>query len=129
MLYEFIRPALEKIEWNTAKRLFEDVFSKDAQYMTVHQAKGQEWDTVVVATIPTVRRDGTDLETTLTNPNILGEDKIAEFVRIFYVACSRARQDLYIHLPAGVAIKGKIAQSLDIYKEATGCRLDYEIID
>lgn len=97
--------------------------------MTVHQAKGQEWDTVVVATIPTVRRDGTDLETTLTNPNILGEDKIAEFVRIFYVACSRARQDLYIHLPAGVAIKGKIAQSLDIYKEATGCRLDYEFID
>ena len=128
-LDEDIRPALEKIEWNTAKRLFEDVFSKDAQYMTVHQGKGQEWDTVVVATIPTVRRDGTDLETTLTNPNILGEDKIAEFVRIFYVACSRARQDLYIHLPAGVAIKGKIAQSLDIYKEATGCRLDYEFID
>lgn len=128
-LDEDIRPALEKIEWNTARQLFDDVFSKDAQYMTVHQAKGREWDTVVVATIPTARRDGTDLETTLTNPNILGEDKIAEFVRIFYVACSRARQDLYIYLPMGVAIKGKIAQSLDIYKEATGCRLDYEFID
>lgn len=128
-LDEGIRPALEKIEWNTARRLFEDVFSKDAQYMTVHQAKGREWDAVVVATIPTARRDGTDLEMTLTNPNILGEDKIAEFVRIFYVACSRAKQDLYIHLPGSEAIKGKIAQALDMYKKANNCRLDYEFIN
>ena len=127
-LDENIRPALEKIEWNTARRLFEDVFSKEARYMTVHQAKGREWDTVVVATIPTMRRDGTDLETTLTNPNILGEDKIAEFVRMFYVACSRAKQDLYIHLPTGVEFKEKIEQSIDIYKEKTGSRLDYEFI-
>lgn len=128
-LDESIRPALEKIEWNTARQLFENVFSKDAQYMTVHQAKGREWDTVVVAAIPTIRRDGTDLETTLTNPNILGEDKVAEFVRIFYVACSRAKQDLYIHLPESGTIKEKIAQCLDMYKKATGCRLDYEFIE
>ena len=128
-LDESIQPALEKIEWNTARQLFENVFSKDAQYMTVHQAKGREWDTVVVAAIPTIRRDGTDLETTLTNPNILGEDKVAEFVRIFYVACSRAKQDLYIHLPESGTIKEKIAQCLDMYKKAAGCRLDYEFIE
>lgn len=128
-LDEDIRPALEKIKWNTAKRLFEEVFSKDAQYMTVHQAKGREWDTVVVAAIPTIRQNGTDLKTVLTNPNILGENKIAEFVRIFYVACSRARQDLYIFLPDGAAIKREIARNLDVYKETTGCRLDYEFVD
>ena len=127
-LDEDIRPALETIEWNTARRLFEDVFSKDAQYMTVHQAKGQEWDTVIVAVYPT-KKDGTDLETILTEPEIKGDNNIAELVRIFYVACSRAKQDLYIHLPEDGLLKKKIKHCLDMYKETNNCKLDFEFID
>lgn len=93
--------------------------------MTVHQAKGLEWDTVVVAAIPT-RRDNTSLTNMFYSPGILGENSIDEFVRIYYVACSRARKSLYIHIPDDQKLKRTIKQQIDLYVQDKKCSLEYK---
>lgn len=67
--------------------------------MTVHQAKGLEWDEVIVSVNPN-RFDRINLTAVYNNPEILKEEISDEFVRMYYVACSRARDCLYIHLPS-----------------------------
>jgi len=97
---KFIK-SLRQLNWATSHKLFKEVFSKESHYMTVHQAKGLEWDKVVVSVEPSKSEEK---EITLcdiySNPQILQETSAEEFVRMYYVACSRAREDLYIHLPA-----------------------------
>jgi DNA helicase-2/ATP-dependent DNA helicase PcrA len=44
------------LEFSTSIKLFEDVFSTDSSYMTVHQAKGLEWDKVIVSVEPNEER-------------------------------------------------------------------------
>ncbi len=66
--------------------------------MTVHQAKGLEWDEVIVSVSPN-NFDKIKLPTVYNNPEILKEAAADEFVRMYYVACSRARDSLYLHLP------------------------------
>ena len=124
---EKIAEQIKKITWDTASKLFSEVFSKDAKYMTVHQAKGLEWDTVVVATIPT-KRDGTSLINMFNSPEILGENNFDEFVRIYYVACSRARKSLYIHIPDDQELKSTIKRQIDLYVQDKKCLLEYEFI-
>jgi superfamily I DNA/RNA helicase len=89
---------LKKLNWKTSYKLFTEVFSKSSRYMTVHQAKGLEWDSVLVSVEPN-RFDKITLADVYTNPKILSETAADEFVRMYYVACSRAREQLYIHLP------------------------------
>jgi len=91
---------LSKLTWATSYKLFTEVFSADSKYMTVHQAKGLEWDKVIVAAEPN-KFDGTKLTDMYSSPQILKETSADEFVRMYYVACSRAREELYIHLPDG----------------------------
>lgn len=91
---------LRKLTWETSYKLFTEVFAPQSRYMTVHQAKGLEWDKVIVAVEPSQRNDGITLEEVYSSPQISSETPAEEFVRIYYVACSRAREDLYIHLPS-----------------------------
>lgn len=90
--------ALSKLTWSTSNKLFNEVFSPNSRYMTAHQAKGLEWDKVIVSVEPN-RFDATTLSVVYSNPQILKETPAEEFVRMYYVACSRAREDLYVHLP------------------------------
>ncbi len=92
--------SLNQLNWITSYKLFTEVFSKDSRYMTVHEAKGLEWDKVIVSVEP-IRDEKkvTNLQRVYSDPQILQETVADEFVRIYYVACSRAREDLYIHLP------------------------------
>ena len=108
---EFINLIIE-VEWNTAYALFKDVFSKDSKYMTVHQAKGLEWQKVFVS-INATRGDSTSFADMFKNSNILSETPSDEFTRIFYVACSRAIEELYIAIDDGD--KTIIEQKLDEY--------------
>ncbi len=118
---------IKKITWDTASKLFSEVFSKDAKYMTVHQAKGLEWDTVVVAAMPT-SNDKINLVNMFNSPGVLDENSIDEFVRIYYVACSRARKSLYIHIPDDQNLKRTIKRKLDLYVQDKKCSLEYEFI-
>ena len=94
--------------------------------MTVHQAKGLEWDKVVVSVTPN-RFDKIVIEDIYSNPRLIGESPADEFTRMYYVACSRAREDLYIHLP-DISIVDKLDESLHTFAEKTGSGIEYEII-
>jgi len=90
-----------------AGQLDERPGSADAvRLLTAHRAKGLEWDVVVVAGVqdgvwPDLRRRGSLLE-----PDLLGADGLApapttkallaDERRLFYVACTRARQRLVV---------------------------------
>ena len=94
--------------------------------MTVHQAKGLEWDKVIVSITPT-SRDGINLSDVFSRPQLTAENSSNEFVRMYYVACSRAKEDLYIHIPSGCT-KDTIVSNLDMYIQRTGHNLEYEFL-
>ena len=97
------RIALSNVEWRTAYKLFNEIFAEDSKYMTVHQAKGLEWPVVVVAVWPS-KKDRVDLKSVYSSPDVIGEGAAAEFTRIYYVACSRAKDELYVHLPGSTGV-------------------------
>lgn len=121
---KFINLIIE-VEWNTAYALFKDVFSKDSKYMTVHQAKGLEWQKVFVS-INTTKGDATSFADMFKDSNILSETSSAEFTRIFYVACSRAIEELYIAIDD--IDKPIIQQKLDKYIEEKNINKFYDFI-
>lgn len=117
---------VSSLRWDTSYKLFTEVFSENSKYMTAHQAKGLEWDKVIVSLTPT-RRDGIKISDVFSQPELTAENSSNEFVRMYYVACSRAREDLYIHIPSGCS-KDVIIRSLDTYIQNTGCSLKYEFL-
>lgn len=111
---------LSSLTWATSFKLFTEVFSPESKYMTVHQAKGLEWDKVIVSVHPN-NFDKIELPIVYSNPEILKEEASDEFVRMYYVACSRARESLYIHLPSGF--------DLNVISAALADRkIEYEVI-
>lgn len=114
------------LRWDTSYKLFTEVFSQNSKYMTAHQAKGLEWDKVIVSLTPT-SRDGIVISDVFTQPQLTAESGSNEFVRMYYVACSRAREDLYIHIPSGCT-KDIIVSNLDAYIQNTKCALQYEFL-
>lgn len=114
------------LNWDTSYKLFNEVFSENSKYMTAHQAKGLEWDKVIVSLTPT-RKDEINISEVFSNPKLTAESNSNEFVRMYYVACSRAREDLYIHISSGCT-KDVIENSLQTYIHNTGCHLEYEFL-
>jgi hypothetical protein len=100
---EDLKENILALNWQTSYKLFTEVFSSGSKYMTVHQAKGLEWEKVIVSLTPNKasNRDNTTLDAMYRNPCLLAEEATQEFTRMYYVACSRAKEDLYIHLPNG----------------------------
>lgn len=117
---------VSSLRWDTSYKLFTEVFSEKSKYMTSHQAKGLEWDKVIVGLTPT-SRDEINISDVYSNPQLTAESKSNEFVRMYYVACSRAREDLYIHIPSGCT-RDIIEESLNSYIEKTNCKLEYEFL-
>lgn len=117
--------------WYTSYKLFAEVFSEDSRYMTVHQAKGREWEKVIVCLEPNSRRDrdNISLSSMFSNPQLLNEGNAEEFTRMYYVACSRAKVDLYIHLKKNSDIN-VLKLALDNYNQAHeyNRRVDYEVL-
>jgi DNA helicase II / ATP-dependent DNA helicase PcrA len=75
----------------------------EVEVMTIHQAKGLEFDTVFVPALvegrlPLSRRgEGFDLPAAVLEPGVRGrEDQVAEERRLFYVAMTRARRRLVV---------------------------------
>ena len=120
------KDAINHLEWNTSIRLFTEVFTDKSRFMTVHQSKGQEWNSVIVSLTPT-KFDKTKLSAVFSNPQIMQENPSDEFVRMFYVACSRAKDDLYIHVDSGCT-EQEIETALTSFISKTGLGISYEFI-
>lgn len=114
------------LRWDTSYKLFTEVFSENSKYMTAHQAKGLEWDKVIVSLTPT-RQDNITLSQVFSQPQLTAENSSNEFVRMYYVACSRAREDLYIHIPNDCT-KDIINRNLDTYIQSTEQKIEYEFL-
>ena len=119
--------SVSKLEWRTSYILFKNVFSKESKYMTVHQAKGLEWKKVVVSLEPT-RFDNTSFSNMFNNPKITDETTQDEFTRLFYVACSRAEAELYIHLKNNEQEVKTMKAKLEEYTEKNELSVFFEFI-
>lgn len=119
--------SVKKLQWDTSYKLFTEVFSENSKYMTVHQAKGLEWDKVIVSAKPN-KFDGITLEELYSNPSISNESSSDEFTRLYYVACSRAKNELYIHLPSTFT-KELIEHSLSTFINKSKNNIVFDFIE
>ena len=117
---------VKTLRWDTSYKLFTEVFSANSKYMTTHQAKGLESDKVIVSLTPT-RRDNINISDVFSKPQLTEENSSDEFMRMYYVACSRAKEDLYIHIQSGCT-KEVIVSNLNEYIRNTNCKLEYEFL-
>lgn len=118
--------AVSGLFWDTSYKLFKQIFSNDSKYMTVHQAKGLEWSKVVVSVMPG-RRDKIKIFSIFSSPCLTNESPADEFTRMYYVACSRAKEDLYIHIPSECT-ESDIRSSIDAFCINSGQKIEYEFI-
>ena len=131
---EKFHPYLNKLELKTLKIMYEEVFTEDSKYLTIHKTKGKEYDSVLVNLVPMgEEKIWGDVLNALETPIIFHEkinDEITEFIRIAYVAFSRARNDLYIHLKNTKEDIQPLLEKLEKYcKEKNIQEPFYEIID
>lgn len=122
-----VKTNIQQLKWTTSYKVFNEVFTDHSKYMTVHKAKGLEWNKVVVAVMPS-KNDKIKIADMYSSPKIIGNSQANEFVRIYYVACSRAIEDLYIHISEGCERK-EIENSLKSFVKKSGLTIDYEFIE
>lgn len=112
-----------QLEYNTIKKMVDDVFCKEAKFTTIHRSKGLEFDKVMVSFSPTQNErkkmtlSKTNLTDLLCNPNIYDknlDDDLSEYLRIIYVGLSRAKDELYVCIDEEVDIN-KLLVSLQDY--------------
>jgi len=123
---ERLTTAVTGLFWGTSYKLFTEVFSENSKYMTVHQAKGLEWDKVIVSVAPN-KFDKIKIADLYSNPQLMNENSADEFTRMYYVACSRAKEDLYVHI-LDESLISELQSSINAYIDKTGKRIDYEFI-
>ncbi|WP_331714579.1 ATP-dependent helicase [Auraticoccus cholistanensis] len=93
-----------------------DLRGTAVRLLTAHRSKGLEWPLVVVASVqeglwPDLRRRGSLLEADRLDRSGLGDPeparvRLAEERRLFYVACTRARNRLVVTAVAGTEGEG-----------------------
>lgn len=123
---ERLTTAVTGLFWGTSYKLFTEVFSENSKYMTVHQAKGLEWDKVIVSVAPN-KFDKIKIADLYSNPQLMNENSADEFTRMYYVACSRAKEDLYVHI-LDESLISELQASINAFIDKTGKRIDYEFI-
>lgn len=83
------------MQYRTGRKLVNEVFLDDSKYMTVHQAKGREFEKVLVYLAPAKPDGKVSYLDMLAHPDTTAEN---EYDRVMYVAMSRARSELGIHV-------------------------------
>jgi DNA helicase II / ATP-dependent DNA helicase PcrA len=134
--FEAIYKYVDKLEYSTAKKITKEVFVSDGnKYMTIHKAKGAEYDNVLVNIEPT-RMDSKQCVplNVICNPMIFSnsynetDDKYEEFTRIVYVGASRAKNKLFIHLYGDEQSERDIEQVLDKFCKEIGEERFYDFV-
>ena len=117
--FEPVYKYIDKLTYNTARKMAKEIFTRDSKYMTIHRAKGKEFKEVIVNGVPFKREsDKFTFNSIFLNPEILSENIDVtsllkeEFMRILYVGYSRAVDKLYVHLYGDESLKILIDESL-----------------
>ena len=61
------------------------------------------------------------------HPQLVNETPSDEFTRMYYVACSRAKEDLYIHIQTGCS-PDIIEKAITAFVAQTEMQIAYEVI-
>lgn len=121
--FEVVYKYVDKLEYSAARKIIKEIFAEDSKYMTIHKSKGTEHDVVVVNMEP-FREEKILPVDVICNPVVFSENNeirgYEEFTRIFYVACSRAKYKLYIHINGDETTENGIRKVLDSYCESSG---------
>lgn len=134
--YEGIYKYVDKIRYKTSQKITSEVFSPNSRFMTIHKSKGAEFENVLINIEPANKLDSHECSpiNVLCNPVIFGnstsseDEKYEEFTRIVYVAASRAKNKLYIHLTGDEEVAGKIALILDERCKKSGREKFYDFM-
>lgn len=123
---------LYKLELKTLRIMVNEIFTDESKFVTIHRTKGKEYDTVFVNMEPL--RDEADLGgivNVLCNPKIIDDELYneSEFVRIAYVAFSRAINNLYIFIDAYEDNVVTMFKNFDKYIKEKQIEKFYEIIE
>lgn len=120
--FEPIYKHVDKMTYKTAKKMVDEIFVDESNYMTIHRAKGKEFDSVLVNGEPfSKEKDIAQVLWALKNPTIisdtLNEDALIaeEYTRLLYVGYSRAINKLYIHLYGNENTASDIDTALSSY--------------
>ncbi len=116
---------VSSLTWKTSYMLFAKVFSEESNYMTIHQSKGLEWEKVIVSPKPS-KFDKCKFKDIFLDPHILHENPQNEFTRLFFVACSRAKEELVIHLENKEDEVLMMKKALDTYCMVNNIKAFYE---
>lgn len=125
-------PYLYQLTYNTLKIMVEQIFTQNSRYVTIHRTKGKEYNTVFVNLEPVAKeKDLINIIEALENPVIIEDESYdaTEFVRIAYVAFSRAINNLYIHLKCEKEDISNMIKNIDDYIEKENIEKFYDIID
>ena len=122
---------LYKLELKTLRIMVNDIFTENSKFVTIHRTKGKEYESVFVNMEPL--RDEAELGgivNVLCDPKIIDDKmyKESEFVRIAYVAFSRAINNLYIYIDAYDDNVLRMIESFDKYIEEKKIEKFYELI-
>lgn len=119
--FDAVYKHVDELTYACAKKIVLELFSDNSRYMTVHKSKGREFDSVLVNLEPFSSRTSSEKdfkpEEIFTSQKAIIENNptYEEYLRIAYVACSRAINKLYIHLHGDESIALKIKKTLDTY--------------
>lgn len=126
--FEGIYRHIDKLQYSTSKKITNEIFSSNSKFMTIHKAKGAEFDNVLINIEPAARLDSKECTplNVLYNPLIFDKssadtkNSYEEFTRIVYVAASRAKNKLYIHLYGDEETASNIDHALGEYCKKKG---------
>jgi superfamily I DNA/RNA helicase len=122
--FEPIYKHVDKLTYGCAKKIVLELFSEDSKHMTIHQAKGKEFNNVLLnlepfARVPEKSFNPKDIFITPTIINNATNPAFEEYTRVAYVGCSHAINKLYIHLHGDKQMAEAIANSLNNYYKGT----------
>lgn len=117
--FEAVYKHVDNITYSCAKKIVLELFAETSKHMTIHKAKGKEFDSVLVNLEPFSRGDEKDFNpaSIFITPQIINTNNpvYEEYVRIAYVGCSRAKNKLYIHLKGNETTAMSIKSALNSY--------------
>lgn len=124
---------VDQITFQTAKVIVDEIFIDDSNYMTIHRAKGKEFESVLVNGEPFAKeKDFAQVSKVLNNPVIISDTKdeneltLEEYTRLLYVGYSRAINKLYVHMFGDEKLEEDIRSALTTYYPDSPPFYDFE---
>jgi len=135
-LYEELYFYLNELKYNTLKKMVEEIFVKEGKYVTIHKTKGKEYNSVLVSLETAYYDNSQQIIQAMATPHIFVDEKNqnewkwGEFQRIAYVAFSRAKNNLYIHVKNNMKAFAPVESALAKYMIENNINEKfYDIID